>query len=132
MSQAAKSIDGVTDCKADFRKGTAAVTFLPSKTDANAIAKVIAAKTGYQVSVPKARRDFVFLTRQGCVNTVTMRANFDQALKVVGLSTQYQFIDADTLRPSDPRGGYGTPTVLFDSGDLFDMPEPPVPHPPPT
>lgn len=74
----------------------------------------------------------VFLTREGCVNTATMRANFDVALKALGLSSEYQFIDADTLAPSDPRGGYGTPTVLYDSRDLFDMPEPPVPHPPPT
>jgi len=75
---------------------------------------------------------FVFLTRQGCVNTVTMRESFDDALKAVGLPLQYQFIDADTLAPSDPRAGYGTPTVLYDGRDLFDMPEPPVPHPPPT
>ena len=75
---------------------------------------------------------FVFLTRQGCVNTVTMRENFDEALKSIELSQQYQFIDADTLAPSDPRAGYGTPTVLYDGRDLFDMPEPPVPHPPPT
>ena len=75
---------------------------------------------------------FVFLTRQGCVNTVIMRENFDDALKSVGLPYQYQFIDADTLAPADPRAGYGTPTVLYDGRDLFDMPEPPVPHPPPT
>ena len=75
---------------------------------------------------------FVFLTRQGCVNAVTMRENFDGALKSLGLSSQYQFIDADTLAPSDPRAGYGTPTVLYAGRDLFDMPEPPVPHPPPT
>lgn len=74
----------------------------------------------------------VFLTRQGCVNTTTMRANFDDALNTLGLSHQYQFIDTDSLAPSDPRGGYGTPTVLYDGRDLFDMPEPPVPHPPPT
>ena len=75
---------------------------------------------------------FVFLTRQGCVNTVTMRERFDDALKAVGLPLQYQFIDADTLAPSDRRAGYGTPTVLYDGRDLFDMPEPPAPHPPPT
>ena len=79
-----------------------------------------------------AVNDLVFLTREGCVNTVTMRANFDDALKSLGLSNQYQFIDANTLAPTDPRAGYGTPTVLYDGRDLFDMPEPPVPHPPPT
>ncbi len=76
--------------------------------------------------------DLVFLTRSGCVNTVTMRANFDEALKALGLPNDYQFIDADTLAAEDPRGGYGTPTVLHAGRDLFDMPEPPVPHPPPT
>lgn len=74
----------------------------------------------------------VFLTREGCVNTVTMRANFENALKALGLPNDYQFINADTLAESDARGGYGTPTVLFNGRDLFDMPEPPVPHPPPT
>ena len=53
MSQAAKSVDGVRDCKADFKKGTAEITFLPSKTNADAVAKVIAEKTGYKVTVPK-------------------------------------------------------------------------------
>ena len=77
-------------------------------------------------------KNFVFLTREGCVNTVTMRERFDEALKAAALPLQYQFIDADTLAPSDPRGGYGTPTILYDGRDLFDMPEPPVPHPPAT
>lgn len=53
MSQAAKSVDGVKECKADFKKKTAEITFLPSKTNPEAIAKVIADKTGYKVSVPK-------------------------------------------------------------------------------
>lgn len=53
MSQAAKSVDGVKECKADYRKGTAEITFLPSKTSADAVAKVIADKTGYKVAVPK-------------------------------------------------------------------------------
>jgi copper chaperone CopZ len=53
VSQAAKGVVGVKECKADFKKGIAEVTFLPSKTNADAIAKVIAEKTGYKVSVPK-------------------------------------------------------------------------------
>ena len=56
MSQAAKTVDGVKDCKADFKKGTAEITFLPSKTNADAIAKVIANKTGYKVTVPKGSK----------------------------------------------------------------------------
>lgn len=77
-------------------------------------------------------RDLVFLTRDGCVNTETMRANLDAALRVMGLPMDYQFIDADSLEESDPRGGYGTPTVLYSGRDLFGMAEPPVPHPSPT
>ena len=77
-------------------------------------------------------KDLVFLTREGCVNTVTMRANLDEALKTLGLPNDYQFIDADTLATSDPRGGYGTPTVLRRGEDLFGMEEPPIPHPPAT
>ena len=77
-------------------------------------------------------KDLVFLTREGCVNTVTMRANLDVALKALGLPDDYQFIDADTLASSDPRGGYGTPTVLHQGQDLFGMEEPPTPHRPAT
>ncbi len=76
--------------------------------------------------------DIVFLTRAGCVNTETMRASVDEALARLGWPTDYQLIDADTLSPSDPRGGYGTPTVLYAGRDLFGMPEPPAPHPSPT
>lgn len=81
---------------------------------------------------PRSMNDLVFLTRDGCVNTETMRANLDEALTALGWSNDYQFIDADTLKPSDPRGGYGTPTVLNAGRDLFGMPEPAVPHPAPT
>jgi 2-hydroxychromene-2-carboxylate isomerase len=77
-------------------------------------------------------KDLVFLTREGCVNTVTMRANLDEALKTLALPNDYQFIDADTLASSDPRGGYGTPTVLHRGQDLFGTEEPPIPHPPAT
>ena len=80
----------------------------------------------------RSMANVVFLTREGCVNTVTMRANLDDALKALALPNDYQFIDADTLKESDPRGGYGTPTVLYEGRDLFGMPEPGVPHPAPT
>ena len=80
----------------------------------------------------ESMKNLVFLTRDGCVNTVTMRANLDEALNALALPKDYAFIDADTLEASDPRGGYGTPTVLFADRDLFGMDEPPVPHPAPT
>ena len=83
-------------------------------------------------SVRAAENNLVFLTRQGCVNTVTMRERFDEALKALGLPHDYQFIDADTLAASDPRGGYGTPTILHEGRDVFGMPEPTIPPAPPT
>ena len=72
--------------------------------------------------------DLVFLTRDGCVNTTTMRARLDAALSSLGLPTDYQFIDADALPTTDARAGYGTPTVLYRGRDLFGLAEPPVPH----
>jgi hypothetical protein len=61
-----------------------------------------------------------------------MRARFDEALTSLGLPTDYKVVDAGTLSEMDARGGYGTPTILLNGRDLFDMPEPPVPHDPPT
>ncbi len=74
----------------------------------------------------------VFLTRDGCVNTTTMRARLDEALDRVGMAKHYIVIDADTLSDADARRGYGTPTVLYDDRDLFGMPEPTPPLPSPT
>lgn len=98
------------------------------------IGTMIACSTSPQETVEEKPtvRELMFLTRQGCVNTVTMRANLDDALKALGLPNDYQFVDADGLAESDPRGGYGTPTVLHEGRDLFGMAEPAIPHPPPT
>ena len=71
-------------------------------------------------------RDLVFLTRDGCVNTARMRSSLDQALKSLALTTNYELIDVDKLEPSDRRRGYGTPTVLYKSRDLFGKTEPPA------
>lgn len=77
-------------------------------------------------------QDLVFLTRDGCVNTTTMRTRLDEALSSLGLPTDYQFIDAAALPTTDARAGYGTPTVLHRGRDLFGLAEPPVPPPAPT
>ena len=71
--------------------------------------------------------DLIFLTRDGCVNTSRMRSNLDQALKSLALPTKYEFIDADKLKPSDLRRGYGTPTVLYQGRDLFGKTAPSAP-----
>jgi hypothetical protein len=99
---------------------------------AGSVAAYSCARAPEERAAPKSMKDLVFLTRQGCVNTITMRTHLDEALQALALPLDYQFIDADTLRPSDARGGYGTPTVLYEGVDLFGMEEPPVPHPPPT
>ena len=76
--------------------------------------------------------DLVFLTREGCAATATMRANTDAALRALGMPAAYRVIDIGTLPESDARGGYPTPTLLYENRDVFGMPEPPVPHPPAT
>ena len=72
--------------------------------------------------------NLVFLTRDGCVNTARMRSSLNQALKSLALTTNYELIDVDKLEPSDRRRGYGTPTVLYKSRDLFGKAEPPAQH----
>lgn len=56
MVQAAKSVEGVKDCKANYKTGTAEVTYDPAKTTPEAIAQVIAKKTGYKATAPKTPR----------------------------------------------------------------------------
>jgi len=74
----------------------------------------------------------VFLTRDGCPNTPTMRANLDVALRAVGLPSDYECIDVGTLPSADARRGYPTPTLLYRNRDLFGLPEPRPPLPEPT
>src|SRR5262245_52463164 len=79
--------------------------------------------------VPSAGPDvspLVFLTRDDCVNTPTMRARLDEALTALGRPRDYLVINADTLEPDDRRRGYGTPTILVGNVDLFGMPEPAI------
>ena len=84
------------------------------------------------IATDPTTRQVVFLTRDGCAASATMRANVDAALRTLGVSTAYAVIDLADLSDRDPRSGYPTPTVLYANRDIFDMPEPPVPHPPAT
>ncbi len=84
------------------------------------------------VAMPQSTKAIVFLTRHDCVYAADMRANLDAALRAVGRSTAYTVLDADALPESDGRRGYGTPTVLVDNADLFEMPEPPPTQAAPT
>ena len=49
---AAKSVDGVKEVKASYDKANADVTYDPSKTSPEAIAKVITNKSGFKAEVP--------------------------------------------------------------------------------
>jgi copper chaperone CopZ len=53
VERAAKTVDGVKACKADYKRGTAEVTYDPSKTTPEAIAKAISEKTGFKATAPK-------------------------------------------------------------------------------
>ena len=50
---AAKKVTGVKEARASYSKGIAEVTYDPSKTTPDAIAKAIAEKTGYKAEVSK-------------------------------------------------------------------------------
>lgn len=52
MKLAAKTVDGVEDCIADYRTRTAEVRFDPSRTTPEAIAKAISEKTGFKARAP--------------------------------------------------------------------------------
>ena len=53
MTIAAKKIDGVKNATVSFEKKTADISYDPTKTNPEAIAKAITEKTGFKVSVPK-------------------------------------------------------------------------------
>jgi len=55
VTRAATRIDGVKACKADRKARTAAVTYDPSKTTPETIARVISDKTGFKTTAPRKR-----------------------------------------------------------------------------
>ena len=79
------------------------------------------------VKAPTAMKDLTFLTRDGCVNTPDMLNNLDDALKALGWPTDYRYVNIGTLKASDVRTGYPTPTLLWKGRDIFGMlvPKPP-------
>jgi copper chaperone CopZ len=56
VTRAAKSVEGVKDCKASYQKGTAEVVYDPSKTTPEAIAKAISDQTGFKATAPRKSR----------------------------------------------------------------------------
>ena len=73
-----------------------------------------------------------FLTREGCVQTTTMRDRLDEALNDLTTDRPYTLVDLDRLPSTDVRKAYPTPTVLYGGVDLFGMAEPKPPFPEPT
>ena len=73
----------------------------------------------------------VLLTRDGCVNTDTMRSRIVEALRRMSSAPDLQMVDLDTLPAADVRRGYPTPTLLYADRDVFglDVPKPPLPEP---
>ncbi|MGH9424012.1 MAG: cation transporter [Thermoanaerobaculia bacterium] len=53
---AAKSVNGVKEVKASYDKANADVTYDPSKTTPEVIARVITSKTGFKAEVPRATK----------------------------------------------------------------------------
>jgi hypothetical protein len=93
---------------------------------------VVTTSCGKATWVADQDTQLVFLTREGCVNTQTMRTHLGDALRVLAWPVDYQVLDLATLADTDVRKGYPTPTLLFANRDLFGMPEPRRPLPEPT
>jgi copper chaperone CopZ len=53
VKMAAKKIDGVKEATVSYEKGTAEISYDPTKTNPEAIAKAITKKSGFPASVPK-------------------------------------------------------------------------------
>lgn len=56
VRNAAKTVSGVSDAKASYDKKTAEVTYDPTKTTPDAIAKVITARSGFKATVPSEKK----------------------------------------------------------------------------
>jgi hypothetical protein len=88
---------------------------------------------GVDTATPRTvKTDLVFLTRVGCVKTLDMAHNLDNALVALKLPADYGSIDIGTLGRTDPHTGYPTPTVLWADRDIFGMPVPAPPYAAPT
>jgi hypothetical protein len=71
--------------------------------------------------------DLTFLARNDCVYMLDLRCNLNDALNVMGSSTDYQVINTDALPSADVRKGYPSPTILWRGKEIFGLP---VPTPP--
>ncbi len=53
VKSAAKKVDGVKDARVSYEKSTAQVTYDPTKTTPEAIARAITEKSGFKAQAPK-------------------------------------------------------------------------------
>lgn len=58
----------------------------------------------------------------GCPNTPELAGRLEEALRIARLDLPVEHIDLTTLPDSDPRRGYGAPTVLVGGRDLLGHP----------
>lgn len=63
-----------------------------------------------------------FLSFEGCPNTPKLRESLNDALTQSNGS--FIEVDLNQLNDDDIRRGYGSPTILVDGHDLFDLPTP--------
>lgn len=101
----------------------ATVLVLPACTGNTVTQKTV---PGHAVRTPAAAPRIEFLTRKGCSNTPVMKERVDAVLAKMELPITV--VPLETLSGSDPRLGYGTPTLLVDGVDVFGAPEPKPPY----
>ena len=85
--------------------------------------------SGPTIRPTSLKADLAFLARDGCFDAPQMTANLNGALKALGLPSDYQHVNIDTLSKTDARVGYPSPTVLYKGKDLIGMPTPKPPYP---
>lgn len=65
----------------------------------------------------------------GCPNTPAMDDRLAAAIRTADLPLTVEHVDLLQLPASDPRLGYGAPTILVGTSDLFGMPPAGSAHP---
>ncbi|RMH13641.1 MAG: hypothetical protein D6695_03450 [Planctomycetota bacterium] len=74
-----------------------------------------------------AERRLTVLYFDGCPNTPPVIAAAQQAAALLGSEWSVHTVDLEALPEDDLRRGYGSPTVLLESKDLFGAPTPTTP-----
>jgi len=72
------------------------------------------------------------LTCSECAAGPELRRRLHAALRQLGVKPIFSIVDVAALPLTDPRVAYPAPTLLWRDRDLFGVPEPPAPYPPPT